>query len=65
MPARVRGTLVSMASDERTGSAEPAERSPWVIGAAMHHLLREASADPALLADLAPLRSQLVDVPRA
>ncbi len=61
----MRGTLVSMASDERAGSAEPAERSPWVSGAAMEKVLREASADPGLLADLAPLRSQLVDAPRA
>jgi hypothetical protein len=30
----------------------------------MQQVLREASADPGLLADLAPLRSQLVDVPR-
>jgi hypothetical protein len=53
-----------VASEERTDSPEPADGPLWASGAAMQQVLREAPADPGLLADLAPLRSQLVDVVR-
>ncbi len=33
----------------------------WTSGAAMERVLREAPADSALLADLEPVRSQVID----
>jgi prevent-host-death family protein len=39
----------------------PLERSVWASGAAMERVLREAPADAGLLADLAPLREQVVE----
>ena len=39
----------------------PLERSPWVSGPAMEGLLRDSSADAALLGDLAFLREQVVE----
>jgi antitoxin (DNA-binding transcriptional repressor) of toxin-antitoxin stability system len=39
----------------------PLVRPIWVSGAAMERVLREAPADRGLLADLAPIREQVVD----
>ncbi|MFI4985586.1 MAG: type II toxin-antitoxin system Phd/YefM family antitoxin [Solirubrobacterales bacterium] len=39
----------------------PLGRPTWVSGATMERVLGEASADPGLLADLAPLREQTVE----
>lgn len=39
----------------------PLGRQAWVSGAAFERVLQEASADPALLADLAPVREQTVE----
>jgi prevent-host-death family protein len=39
----------------------PLEHARWVSGGAMERVLREASADPGLLKDLAPLREQTVE----
>ena len=38
----------------------PLGRPQWVSGAAMARVVREAPADPGLLADLAPVRDQSV-----
>ncbi len=38
----------------------PLGRPQWVSGAAMARVVREAPADPGLLADLAPIRDQSV-----
>lgn len=39
----------------------PLDRAPWVSGAAMERVLREAPADIGLLDDLAALREQTVE----
>ena len=39
----------------------PLGRARWVSGAALERVLRDASADRRLLADLAPLRDQVVE----
>jgi prevent-host-death family protein len=39
----------------------PLGRTTWVSGAAMEHVLGEASADRGLLDDLAPVREQTVE----
>jgi prevent-host-death family protein len=39
----------------------PLERPRWASGAAMERALREARADQALLADLAPVRGQRIE----
>lgn len=40
----------------------PLARPIWSSGAAMERVLREASADAGLMRDLAPLRSQVIEV---
>jgi len=40
----------------------PLSRQRWTSGAAMERVLREAPADEALLADVAPVRGQLARV---
>ena len=42
----------------------PLDRPRWIGGAAMEEVLRQAPADPALLADLASIRSQRVEPSR-
>jgi prevent-host-death family protein len=39
----------------------PLSRPRWVSGAAMERVLREASADPGLRDDLAPIRGQVIE----
>ncbi|HTZ87079.1 MAG TPA: type II toxin-antitoxin system prevent-host-death family antitoxin [Solirubrobacteraceae bacterium] len=39
----------------------PLDRSPWVSGAAMERLLRQAPADRELLDDLTPVRGQIIE----
>jgi prevent-host-death family protein len=41
----------------------PLDRPEWISGAAMERILREAPADRGLLADLAPIREQRIDLP--
>lgn len=40
----------------------PLARPIWSSGAAMERVLREASADAGLMRDLAPLRSQVIEI---
>ena len=41
----------------------PLGRPEWMSGAAAERILREATADPGLLRDLAPVREQRIDDP--
>lgn len=41
----------------------PLGRPMWVSGAAIERIVREAPADPGLLADLAPARDEQVSPP--
>jgi prevent-host-death family protein len=39
----------------------PLDRPRWTSGAAMERVILEASADPGLLEDLAPIRDQTIE----
>ena len=55
------GERLRITVNRRVAELVPLDPSRWTTGAAIEPVLREAAADPALLADLASIRSQYVE----